>query len=109
MFQIGQHVVCINNVPEGGQEDRDFWAYTGQWVLARGAVYTIRAIDERMTAKFPDPTVRLEEIHCKSYDIPGLGLVEAGFGSRRFRLLDEKRLDVFRAELAKTEIWNLEV
>lgn len=89
-FHPGQRVVCVDAAPT--REGRVLNA------LTKGTVYTVRWAgmhDSPLNGRIYG--IRLEEIHrgvC-----PVHGRVDTPYNSRRFRPLDESRLDVFRAHL----------
>lgn len=85
-FYPGQRVVCVN-----GEKARS--RAIGGWAPRTGGVYTVRGswCHDEMTL------LLLEEyVHPDKFD----GVNEYGWDATRFRPLDEKRLDVFRAMLA---------
>ena len=94
-FHVGQLVVCVDDAP---------WPLPpppiGRWDgnlsgLRRGTVYTIRDLENRVPY---DGCVRLIEI-VRSVSHYGF---ESAFDQRRFRPVNDAKLEVFRAALAPT-------
>lgn len=82
MFHIGQLVVCINTEKFG---------CGAQTFPVKGRVYTVR---ELFTYN-GEPHVHLNEIVNPPDDFPA-GYGEPWFNAKRFRPVDDKRIEVFR-------------
>lgn len=87
MFQVGQHVICV--------DDSDCNIRFGEKSPKKGSVYTVR----ELTFFSGAPGLRLEEIvNAPLKYADGFG--EATFFAWRFRPLSSDRLSIFRQHLA---------
>lgn len=87
MWHIGQRVVCV--------DDKGVQPIVKP--LIKGRIYTIREITNYSTGGF-----RLHEIHNEPCSTTH-GFLEVSYKARRFRPIDEKRIDIFRAMLKNKE------
>lgn len=92
MWHIGQRVVCIDDVFD------ERFVRIADGLPIKGMVYTIRTIREI------DGEIGflLHEIKNKEFQFLN-AYGEQGFLSKRFKPLDEKRIDIFRAMLKSKE------
>ncbi len=91
MFVPGQLVVCVDGT---FPPDSDLY-YGDETFVVAGAVYTVR---ETFLEFEGTHTITVEEIVNPAKDYAD-GEVEFHFAARRFRPLDDTKLDVFRAVL----------
>lgn len=97
MFNVGQHVVCVDDRPPeelGILPGPGGWIEDDEWIV-RGRVYTVRGFVPDWFDG--DLTVLLAELHRSP--VLGVEPYEVGFDARRFRPLKDSSLDVFREAL----------
>lgn len=90
MWHIGQRVVCVDDSKS-----------THATKVFKGNIYTIREFVIRPISK--KYGIRLQEISNDKVHVLGFGFVEPAYCENRFRPLDEKRIDIFRAMLKNKE------
>jgi len=96
MFQVGQHVVCVDAEPEDGDPLADMGG------LTKGRVYTVRSISPGhywSGEYYPAGDLFLVEI-VRSAEPGWEHEGEAPFFAHRFRPLSSDRLSIFRQHLA---------
>lgn len=98
-FRPGQHVVCVDS-SDRGYFERRWFGFGWRWVplpseLRRGTVYTIHLVGAARCVRTGQLELAVQLVELA----PPADQPDGAFRASRFRPLDERRLEQFRAHL----------